>query len=273
MPTRDRAPLGSPVLGRPVDLRRRGQPRVLQRALRLGGPGAEPRVRRLLHVHPRRGPRGRRHGRHGRHAGRRHLEDLPGHRRHRQDARGGRGRRAPRSSRPPWRWPTSASRPCSIDPTGADVGAWQPGTFPGFTVLDEHGAPSWFELHTRDYAAAVDFYRTVFRLGDERRSATPTSSATRRCANPDGEGELAGIMDAARVPPRGRARPLVGLLGGRRRLGRGRHGQGARRLGGDGRRGHPLRAPGHRDRPRRRAVQAADAPRVMEDRLVPNRPG
>ena len=30
------------------------------------------------------------------------------------------------------------------DPTGARVGAWQPGTFPGFTVLDEPGAPSWF---------------------------------------------------------------------------------------------------------------------------------
>jgi uncharacterized protein len=29
-----------------------------------------------------------------------------------------------------------------IDPTGAEVGAWQPGTFPGFTVLDEPGSPS-----------------------------------------------------------------------------------------------------------------------------------
>src|SRR5438477_12758442 len=49
-----------------------------------------------------------------------------------------------------------------IDPTGAQLGAWQPGTFPGFTVLNEHGAPSWFELHTRDHAAAVAFYRSVF---------------------------------------------------------------------------------------------------------------
>src|ERR1017187_2294580 len=45
-----------------------------------------------------------------------------------------------------------------IDPTGAAVGAWQPGTFPGFTVLGEHGSPSWFELHTRDFATAVAFY-------------------------------------------------------------------------------------------------------------------
>ncbi|MHB1536328.1 MAG: VOC family protein, partial [Acidimicrobiales bacterium] len=50
-----------------------------------------------------------------------------------------------------------------IDPTGAHLGAWQPGTFPGFTVLGEPGAPSWFELHTRDHAGAVSFYRSVFR--------------------------------------------------------------------------------------------------------------
>src|SRR5271163_4903509 len=50
-----------------------------------------------------------------------------------------------------------------VDPTGAHLGAWQAGTFPGFTVLGEHGAPSWFELHTREHATAVDFYRSVFR--------------------------------------------------------------------------------------------------------------
>jgi hypothetical protein len=43
-----------------------------------------------------------------------------------------------------------------IDPTGAPLGAWEPGTFPGFTVLGEHGSPSWFELLTRDYTAALD---------------------------------------------------------------------------------------------------------------------
>ena len=54
---------------------------------------------------------------------------------------------------------------CVIGPvgkTGASLGAWQAGTFAGFTVLSEHGTPSWFELHTRDHAAAVEFYRTVF---------------------------------------------------------------------------------------------------------------
>ena len=39
----------------------------------------------------------------------------------------------------------------------------------GFGVFAETGAPAWFELHTRDYDAAVDFYRKVFRLGRARR--------------------------------------------------------------------------------------------------------
>jgi predicted enzyme related to lactoylglutathione lyase len=86
------------------------------------------------------------------------------------------------------------------DPTGARHGAWQPGTFPGFTVLNEHGAPSWFELLTRDYATAVAFYRSVYQweidtVGD--------SDDFRYCTmrNPDGEGELAGIGDARSFLP------------------------------------------------------------------------
>ena len=88
------------------------------------------------------------------------------------------------------------------DPTGAALGAWQPGTFPGFTVLGEPGAPSWFELFTRDHATAVSFYRSVFHwetdvVGDtdEFRYAT--------MRDPRGEGELAGIMDAGAFLPEG----------------------------------------------------------------------
>jgi uncharacterized protein len=82
-----------------------------------------------------------------------------------------------------------------LDPKGAHLGAWQAGTFPGFSVLGEHGAPSWFELHTPDHAGALDFYRTVFHWetdlvgdSDEFRYAT--------MRDPSGEGELAGVMDA-----------------------------------------------------------------------------
>ncbi|HEY5025963.1 MAG TPA: VOC family protein [Acidimicrobiales bacterium] len=89
-----------------------------------------------------------------------------------------------------------------IDPTGARHGTWQAGTFPGFTVLNEHGAPSWFELHTRDHAAAVSFYRSVYHW----ETTTIGDSDEFRYAvmrNPDGEDELAGIMDAASFLPEG----------------------------------------------------------------------
>jgi predicted enzyme related to lactoylglutathione lyase len=89
-----------------------------------------------------------------------------------------------------------------IDPTGASLGAWQPGTFPGFTVLNERGAPSWFELHTRDHAAAVSFYRSVFRwdtnsVGDSDEFRYTTMR------NPNGGEDLAGIMDAKAFLPEG----------------------------------------------------------------------
>ncbi len=89
-----------------------------------------------------------------------------------------------------------------VDPTGAEVGAWQPGTFPGFTVLNEPGAPGWFEDFTREHAKAVTFYQSVF--GWETDTVSDTDEfryATMR--NPGGEGELAGIMDAAGFLPDG----------------------------------------------------------------------
>src|SRR5438552_8907434 len=50
------------------------------------------------------------------------------------------------------------------DPGGAAVGVWQPGLHRGFGVVREAGAPSWFELHTRDYEKVVAFYRNVLRI-------------------------------------------------------------------------------------------------------------
>jgi predicted enzyme related to lactoylglutathione lyase len=89
-----------------------------------------------------------------------------------------------------------------VDPTGAQVGAWQPGTFPGFTVLNEHGAPSWFELQTREHDAAVAFYRSVFHWDT---NAVGDSDAFRytTLSDPSGDGDLAGIMDATSYLPDG----------------------------------------------------------------------
>ncbi len=89
-----------------------------------------------------------------------------------------------------------------VDPTGANLGAWEAGTFPGFTVLGEHGAPSWFELHTRRYTAALDFYRDVFHweittVGDSDEFRYSTMQ------DPGSDEPLAGIMDASSFLPEG----------------------------------------------------------------------
>jgi uncharacterized protein len=89
-----------------------------------------------------------------------------------------------------------------VDPTGAQLGTWQPGTFPGFTVLNEHGAPSFFELHTRDHATAVAFYRSVFHWDTDAVGDSDEFRYT-TMRDPGGEGELAGIMDATAFLPDG----------------------------------------------------------------------
>ncbi len=89
-----------------------------------------------------------------------------------------------------------------VDPTGAVLGVWQPGTFPGFTVLGEPGAPSWFELRTRDHGAAVAFYRSVFHWETEPLPADSGLTYT-TARNPGGDVPCAGIMDASRHLPEG----------------------------------------------------------------------
>jgi hypothetical protein len=49
-----------------------------------------------------------------------------------------------------------------VDPAGALTGIWQPGSFPGFTVIHEHGTPSFIAIDVHDYHTEVAFYRQVF---------------------------------------------------------------------------------------------------------------
>jgi predicted enzyme related to lactoylglutathione lyase len=49
-----------------------------------------------------------------------------------------------------------------LDPSGAAIGLWQAGTHKGFGIVYEPNAPAWFELHTTQYDACLDFYRAVF---------------------------------------------------------------------------------------------------------------
>lgn len=88
----------------------------------------------------------------------------------------------------------------TIDPAGAAIGLWQPDTFPGLTTYGEAGTPSWFELHTRDHAAAVDFYRNAFRAETQTVSDTDEFRYT---VLTDGETWWAGIMDARNFLPEG----------------------------------------------------------------------
>lgn len=81
------------------------------------------------------------------------------------------------------------------DPSGATVGAWQAGAFPGLTVLDEPSAPSWFELRTRDHAGAVEFYGDVFGWTFE--FVSDTDEFRYAMANdPEGDMGYAGLMDS-----------------------------------------------------------------------------
>lgn len=82
----------------------------------------------------------------------------------------------------------------------AAVGMWQPGTFHGFGVLAEPGAPGWFELYTRDYKATVDFYREVFGWDAHVMSDTDDFRYT---TLGEGYDALAGIMDGAGFLPEG----------------------------------------------------------------------
>lgn len=86
------------------------------------------------------------------------------------------------------------------DPGDAAIGIWQPGTHHGFGVIDEPGAPSWFELHTRAYDQSLAFYRTVFGWATETVSDAPEFRYTTLGS---GENQLAGVMDNANDLPEG----------------------------------------------------------------------
>jgi predicted enzyme related to lactoylglutathione lyase len=87
-----------------------------------------------------------------------------------------------------------------VDPGQASIGAWQPAEHKGFGEYGEPGTPSWFELHTRDYDAAVAWYRTVFGWKTETMSDTDEFRYTTLGS---GDDALAGIMDASAFLPEG----------------------------------------------------------------------
>jgi uncharacterized protein len=77
------------------------------------------------------------------------------------------------------------------DPTGALFGLWQPTGHRGFEVVNENGAPTYFQLTSREYGKALDFYREVFDWNID--TVSDTDEFRYSTANFDGEAVL-GVM-------------------------------------------------------------------------------
>jgi predicted enzyme related to lactoylglutathione lyase len=86
------------------------------------------------------------------------------------------------------------------DPSGANIGMWQPGEHKGFGTVAEPGAPSWFELQTRGYDAALEFYRAVYGWETVVAADTPGFRYTQVMGN--GE-PVSGVMDSVAFLPEG----------------------------------------------------------------------
>lgn len=84
------------------------------------------------------------------------------------------------------------------DVSGAAIGVWQPREMRGYELVAEEGAPAWHELHTKDYEAAVKFYRDVFGWDTDVMSDTPEFRYTTLGAGAEAK---AGIMDASGYLP------------------------------------------------------------------------
>lgn len=96
------------------------------------------------------------------------------------------------------------------DPAGAVFGLWQPTGHLGFEVVDEAGAPVWHQLTTRDYSAALGFYRDVLGWQTQTESDTPEF----RYANAIFDGSpLLGVMDGAAFLPENIPSSWVFFLG------------------------------------------------------------
>jgi predicted enzyme related to lactoylglutathione lyase len=94
----------------------------------------------------------------------------------------------------PMEVPAKGFMSMAADPSGAPFGLWQPLEHRGFELIGEAGAPVWHQLTTRDYGAAVDFYRKVFGWRTEQVSDT---DEFRYATAWFGDQQLLGVMDGA----------------------------------------------------------------------------
>jgi uncharacterized protein len=88
----------------------------------------------------------------------------------------------------------------ATDPSGGLFGLWQPLEHRGFEAIGEAGTPVWHQLTTRDYPAALDFYREV--LGWRTEQVGDSDEFRYTTASFGGE-QLLGVMDGAAFLPEG----------------------------------------------------------------------
>lgn len=81
----------------------------------------------------------------------------------------------------------------AVDPTGAVVSLWEAKEIESFDFTGTAGTPVWFELVTKDYAAATAFYREVFDFDIQPMVEDDTM---RYATNGAGEAATSGICDA-----------------------------------------------------------------------------
>jgi uncharacterized protein len=83
------------------------------------------------------------------------------------------------------------------DPSGAVIGVWQPGSFPGAEIVNERGSFSWNELNTRDPEAAKTFYAAVFDWGarDVEMGEGATYTTWRHPDRSEDEDSVGGMFD------------------------------------------------------------------------------
>ncbi|MFD8416589.1 VOC family protein [Streptomyces sp. NPDC059650] len=84
------------------------------------------------------------------------------------------------------------------DPGGAVVGLWEPRTFDGAGIVNEHGALIWNELTTGDLAAAAAFYSAILPVTTAR-SEMPGAEEYIEFKVDDRA--VAGMMDVRNLPP------------------------------------------------------------------------
>ena len=85
----------------------------------------------------------------------------------------------------------------AVDPTGAAIGFWEPGTHTGAGIANEPGSFTWNELQTRDIDAASAFYSAV--AGWQIEPMPAGEGPAYLIAKVGGE-QAAGIMDASQSP-------------------------------------------------------------------------